>query len=83
MPSQLRKSPSERVTIFIVKQIGSFREFENGVAEVTPGHLMSGFFEHTLEARTQFLQPLLERSRAKAQILRYVVNNGPVAVSFC
>ena len=68
------KCPNKGISIFIAKQVSRLREFQNGVAEVIPGHLVPCLVKNTLIAGAQFLQPSLERSRAHPEILRNVID---------
>lgn len=53
----------EGVRIFEAQQVCSLVQFQHRVGQVVPCHLMTCFIQHSLEARTRFLQTALQGSR--------------------
>jgi|SRR5580704_6757847 hypothetical protein len=59
------KRTAKRVRVFKAKPVCSLIQPQDGVGEVVPSHLVSGFVQNPLEAGTRFLQATLQRSFQK------------------
>ena len=81
-PFPIAESTSERVGIFKTQQVGCFVQFQSGVAEVVPRHLMTCFVQDSLEARSQILQATLQGTRSHMKGLRNRVDRGAMSSEF-